>query len=225
MNYAESFKFVFRQPAWPKKMLILVGLTLVPIVGWIMIAGYLLAITRNVIRGEQQLLPEWTDFGRMFADGLKLIVVAIVWSMVPTIFDLLTDVLDLPLLGLVDLIVQLIFSVLIISASGALASSGNLADGFAVPAIIARVRATPRPYVTAAIASTIIAVVAVVVIIIPAVIIGFVLSLILPIGLGIVITIAAGLLLYGLIDVSAAHLTGQAHRAASGSSLPPAPRF
>jgi hypothetical protein len=225
MNYAESITFVFRQPGWPKKLLILLGLTLVPIVGWLMIGGYILAVTRNVIRGNQPTLPDWTDFGRLLADGLKVFVVVLVWSILPAIVDILTDVLDIPLLGILDTVVQIAASICIIAATGVLATTGNIADGLAISSIIGRVRATPRPYVTAAIASTVIAIAVVVVMIIPAIVLATLLIILLPWGFTFVISAAVAVLVYGCLGIAAAHLTGQAHRLAEGTALPAGPRF
>ncbi len=84
MDYGQSFSFVWKDPNWVKKVaiasvvvlvgFITAGLALIPLGGWTV------AITRNVIRGEEPALAEWADFGTLIIDGLKIIVVAIVWS-------------------------------------------------------------------------------------------------------------------------------------------------
>lgn len=85
MNYGQSFSYVWKDPDWIKKIaiaaivvlvgIITFGLALIPLGGWTV------AITRRVIRGEEPALAEWTDFGSLIIDGLKIIVVAIVWSL------------------------------------------------------------------------------------------------------------------------------------------------
>ena len=84
MDYGQSFTFVWKDPDWVKKIaissvvvlvgIITAGLAMIPLIGWTV------AITRHVIRGEEPALAEWSDFGTLIIDGLKVIVVAIVWS-------------------------------------------------------------------------------------------------------------------------------------------------
>ncbi len=84
MDYGQSFTFVWKDADWVKKMaissvvvlvgIITAGLAMIPLIGWTV------AITRHVIRGEEPALAEWSDFGALIIDGLKVIVVAIVWS-------------------------------------------------------------------------------------------------------------------------------------------------
>jgi hypothetical protein len=80
MDIGAALSFVTQDKDWIKKILIgavlvLTGIGIIPVLGW----G--LEITRRVIRGDMELLPEWTEFGRFIVDGLKLIAVAIVWSL------------------------------------------------------------------------------------------------------------------------------------------------
>ena len=84
MDYGQSFSFVWKDPDWIKKIaiasivalvgLITAGLVMIPLGGW------MVAIVRRVIRGEEPALAEWADFGSLIIDGLKIVVVAIVWS-------------------------------------------------------------------------------------------------------------------------------------------------
>jgi hypothetical protein len=84
MDYGQSFSFVWKDPDWIKKVaiasvivlvgFITLGLALIPLAGW------MVAITRHVIRGEEPALAEWSDVGTLIIDGLKVIVVAIVWA-------------------------------------------------------------------------------------------------------------------------------------------------
>ena len=84
MDYGQSFSFVWKDPDWIKKIaiasivalvgLITAGLVMIPLGGW------MVAIVRRVIRGEEPPLAEWADFGSLIIDGLKIVVVAIVWS-------------------------------------------------------------------------------------------------------------------------------------------------
>ncbi len=81
MDIAKSFTFVGDDPKWVNKLLIGGGLFLagallsVTVIGGIvifaLIYGYLLHLTRNVIEGRLQPLPEWDNWGQLLRDGLK----------------------------------------------------------------------------------------------------------------------------------------------------------
>ncbi len=80
MDIGAALSFVTQDKDWIKKILIgavlvLTGIGMIPVLGWT------LEITRRVIRGDMEPLPEWAEFGKFIVDGLKLIVVAIVWSL------------------------------------------------------------------------------------------------------------------------------------------------
>ncbi|OGO67716.1 MAG: hypothetical protein A2Z37_15860, partial [Chloroflexi bacterium RBG_19FT_COMBO_62_14] len=80
MDIGVALSFVTQDKDWIKKILIgavlvLTGIGMIPVLGW----G--LEVTRRVIRGDTELLPEWTEFGKFIMDGLKLMVGALVWSL------------------------------------------------------------------------------------------------------------------------------------------------
>src|SRR3990172_6802036 len=80
MDIGAALTFVTQDKDWIKKILIgavlvLTGIGTIPVLGWA------LEITRRVIRGDAEPLPEWTDFGKFIVDGLKLALGAIVWSL------------------------------------------------------------------------------------------------------------------------------------------------
>ena len=79
MDIGKSFTFVFEDPNWASKIIIGGLITLIPIVGWLFVIGYLVAIARNIINGDQQPLPEWSDFGQIFVDGIYGFVIAFVY--------------------------------------------------------------------------------------------------------------------------------------------------
>lgn len=56
---------------------------LVPILGHIWLMGYVVQWTRRLMRGESRRLPEWTDLGGMFVEGMWASVIACVFSFVP----------------------------------------------------------------------------------------------------------------------------------------------
>src|SRR5271157_4270584 len=88
MDIAKSFTFMFEDPDWLPKLAI--G-TLVALVGWVLfvaligiiplivVLGYSLEVTRNVMSNQVSPLPDWSDWGRFLSRGIKLVVVFIVW--------------------------------------------------------------------------------------------------------------------------------------------------
>lgn len=81
MDFNDSVKFIFRDPAWIKKLLLLflfsmLGIT-VPAA-----SGYLLEVSRQVRRnGSDALLPEWGDFGTYYIDGLRFLLGTIFYAL------------------------------------------------------------------------------------------------------------------------------------------------
>lgn len=82
MDYGQAFSYVWKDPDWIKKILIasvvalvgtFTGIVMIPLAGWSV------AIARHVIRGEEPVLAEWADLGTLIVDGLKVVVVALVW--------------------------------------------------------------------------------------------------------------------------------------------------
>ncbi len=92
MDIGRSFTFVFEDQQWLNKLLIgaailFVGslflwLLFIPlIVAGALLNGYMIEIIRRVVDGRADLLPEWDEWGDMIVDGLKLLVVQIVYSL------------------------------------------------------------------------------------------------------------------------------------------------
>lgn len=92
MDIGRSFTFVFEDQEWLNKILIgaailFVGsfffwLLFIPlIVASALLNGYMIEIIRRVVDGRADLLPEWDEWGDMIVDGLKLLVVQIVYSL------------------------------------------------------------------------------------------------------------------------------------------------
>lgn len=79
MDFAKAFTFVFDDPDWVKKIAIGGVLMFIPIIGQLMMMGYMIAIGRNVIRGNPQPMPDWSDFGQMAVDGLFTWIIGLVY--------------------------------------------------------------------------------------------------------------------------------------------------
>lgn len=75
VDFGRAFQFYFEDPDWLKKTLIggLFYLLAMFLVGLPFVAGYVVQVTRRAARGDARPLPEWTDYGQMFSDGLQII--------------------------------------------------------------------------------------------------------------------------------------------------------
>ena len=73
-DFAKPFSYVFDDPDWLTKILIgglfyLAGFLLI---GWFFILGYVAQTTRNVVANHPRPLPEWTNLGDFFSEGVRL---------------------------------------------------------------------------------------------------------------------------------------------------------
>jgi hypothetical protein len=86
-DFVRPFTFVFDDPRWLPKILLggLFTLAAVLIVGTFFVYGYLARLTRNVIAGLPQPLPEWDDLGEYFSEGVRLFFIGVVYA-VPVVF-------------------------------------------------------------------------------------------------------------------------------------------
>lgn len=83
MNIGKAFSYVFEDQRWLQKVLFgaLFLLLSIILIGFPFLLGYTLEIARNVHRGDPNPLPEWSNLGEKFVDGLKLVVVYVVWAL------------------------------------------------------------------------------------------------------------------------------------------------
>lgn len=85
MDFGAAFSFVTADEDWVKKLAIGSGLALAGLITFglalIPLAGWSLAIARRVMDGTQPMLPEWSDFGQLTIDGLKMIAIGVVWAL------------------------------------------------------------------------------------------------------------------------------------------------
>lgn len=92
MDLGKAFTFVFEDDEWITKILIAAAILLLgTLFSWLLLiplilavallGGYGVEIIRMVLRGEVDKLPEWDDWGALIADGLKVIVIGIVYAL------------------------------------------------------------------------------------------------------------------------------------------------
>lgn len=82
MDIKKAIIFIFEDPRWFIKLIIgdimiLFGVFIVPV---LFLQGYMIEIIRNVMRGEEQPLPEWNNWGEKFKDGLNLTIAGLIYT-------------------------------------------------------------------------------------------------------------------------------------------------
>lgn len=91
MDIGKAFGFVFEDENWIVKILIgagvflvglLLGVLVIPaVIAGAILTGYQVEIVRRVIRGDMDALPEWDNWGALITDGLKVLVIGIVYAL------------------------------------------------------------------------------------------------------------------------------------------------
>ena len=88
MDFGKAFTFVFEDDEWITKLLIGGIIMLIPIIGMLVVLGWMLEIGRRVAAGESSVLPDWSDFGAYLVRGFKASVVALVYALPIIILEL-----------------------------------------------------------------------------------------------------------------------------------------
>lgn len=163
MKFGDAFTFVFQDPDWFKKIIIpgLIGL-LLPIIGQMVLLGWSLKITLNVIRNDPSPLPEM-DFGEDLSRGFKAWVVALVYALpmlilyLPVIIftalagngdDTMMIVVAIAstCFGLLMLIYGIVMALVLPAAYARVAVNDSIGSGLAFGEIISLVRKNIMPY-------------------------------------------------------------------------------
>jgi hypothetical protein len=224
LDIAKAFTFPMEDQKWVAKLAIGGGLLLagfITLIGWIftvpVVLGYLVNMTRNVINGNPQPLPEWDNWGERWIEGVKVFVVSLVYYL-PVI--ILRIVLTVPgsilasssnngvaatggalnlVGGCLSFIVQIAISVVLPAAIARFAVSGNIADGFKFGEIFATVRQNIGMYIVIALMSTFVA--------------GFIA------GIGLIACLIGAAFTSFYAYLMTYHLYGQAYRNTQGAPL------
>lgn len=88
MNFGKAFTYIFDDPKLFDKIIIPILFSLIPVVGWLVLMGYVLRTTRNVAEGQEYPLPE-CDFGDDLALGFRYFVVTLIYTAVPLLLALI----------------------------------------------------------------------------------------------------------------------------------------
>lgn len=77
------FRFPFKDPDGRNRFLVGTALVLagffVPIVPTMFVGGYILQVMRRAIEGEDPILPPWEEWGKLAVDGLRTMLVGLVY--------------------------------------------------------------------------------------------------------------------------------------------------
>jgi hypothetical protein len=165
MDIGKSFTFVFEDDAWLTKILmaaaiIFLGvffswLLLIPaILAAALINGYMVEIIRKVIGGNLDDLPDWDNWGELIVDGLKVIIIQLVYAL-PAI--ILGVCLTIPMAAVSDnaegfgvflavvlscllMIWAIVVSIVLPAATAVFAATNDLAAAFRFGDVFALVR-------------------------------------------------------------------------------------
>ncbi len=162
MEYGKAFTYPTQETDWVKKFLIGAAISLVPVLGSIVFAGYTLDVTRRVIAGDSQLMPEWSDFGDFVKKGFSALVVGLVYALPAIIFASCLSVGPLaagqddpmPLIativssccGCLLALYSIFLGLLLPAAFGRLAATGEIGAALRVSEVFALVRTKPAVF-------------------------------------------------------------------------------
>jgi hypothetical protein len=167
MEFGKAFSFAFEDPDWLKKLGIGALLMIIPIIGWMVVAGWGLEITKRVIQHDPQPLPDWSDFGGHLIKGLQVFVIGFVYSL-PTILinacqqgitifgqqgnnssdQTVTSIVTVVAIcfGCVSFIYSIFLGFILPAALANFAASGQMGAGFRFGDVFGMVRAAPMAY-------------------------------------------------------------------------------
>ena len=80
MDIGLALSFVTQDRDWVKKIGI-AALLSITVIGAIPVLGWGVEISRRVIHGASEVLPDWSDFGGYITGGLKYFVVGLIWTL------------------------------------------------------------------------------------------------------------------------------------------------
>lgn len=81
MEVGKSFTYMFEDKDWIAKIAIGGLITLIPVVGSLIVLGYVLRVVRNTRDDVTPILPEWNDIGDMLVKGFMAVLGLLIWSL------------------------------------------------------------------------------------------------------------------------------------------------
>lgn len=175
MDVERAIVYVFDDPDWLKKVAIGGLLLLVPIFGWLVVAGYGMRLIRCSYLGEDRTLPQWDDFGGDAVRGLKAMVVLFIWSIPFWVIQFAVFCLIFPFailgemesvrfsvvfglfaglgtvgMSLLATVVQFLYLLVLPLFLGRVATSDRIESAFDLSAIVREARLVPGPLIIVA---------------------------------------------------------------------------
>jgi hypothetical protein len=167
MDFGLAFSFVFKDPDWFKKIALAALCSLIPVIGQIFLAGWMLDTMKRVIDNHPVPLPD-LDLGGQIILGLKAIVVGLVYSLplilVSMVFGGMTSLFASNANGNFDGIFVTLISIcfaffagiygileafVLTAAYGKMVERGSIADGLKIGEAFKVVRAAPGAFLIA----------------------------------------------------------------------------
>lgn len=81
MDIGKAFTFPFDDDQWVTSILIAGLISLIPVVGQIVLIGYMLETARNVAMGSPRPLPKWDTFGEKLRLGFGAFVISLGYAL------------------------------------------------------------------------------------------------------------------------------------------------
>ncbi len=159
MDFGKAFSFVFEDPDWARKVLIAALVLIIPIIGELVVLGWALKISQNVMEGSPRPLPD-IDFGADLARGFMGFVIGFVYALPITIVSGFFGIVDAVLansvgnsnglvtafslvygcFGLLALLYGIAMALVLPAAYTNYLAKGNLGAGFHLGEVFAMVR-------------------------------------------------------------------------------------
>jgi Protein of unknown function (DUF4013) len=212
MDFGKAFTYAFDDADWVKKLGIAGLLMIIPIIGWLAVAGWGVEVARRVIQHDPKPLPDWGNFGDYLMKGVMVWVIGFVYALPLLLVNGCSQGLILALqnnndntlatgiaaLSICISCVTFIYSILmwfvIPAAFGKYAATGQLGSAFRLGEVFGMVRAAPSAYLIALLGS---------------IVAGFIGAL------GLIVCLIGALFTYAYSMIVQAHLWGQAYNVAN----------
>ena len=93
MDFGLAFSYIFKDPDWFKKVAIISLVGLIPIIGQLIVLGWMLQITKRVMDHDPNPVPD-LDFGGDLTRGFMAFVIGFVYTLPITLFSGITSILS-----------------------------------------------------------------------------------------------------------------------------------
>lgn len=78
ISLGEALRFASSDSSWISKMILGGLVSMIPVLGYFLVQGYLIEVIRRVVNNDSEKLPQWDNWGQKFGDGLAYIFLAII---------------------------------------------------------------------------------------------------------------------------------------------------